>query len=636
MTDTKFACPHCSQPLEAPVDMDGSEIFCPSCGKKIMIPYDSPPPLPHNHSNNHGTSSGQASRDPKHRGMVLGLIIASLVVEIIIVISVVNSSPPTKPKGFNTQGELGSTNLAVQVPARPQLDETPYIVPAANDIDVNLTFLRYIDFLSSTWPTPGKSQDVFEKQVALFRNKISVAQEYAERAHLDAEIITVLKEELAVLDKYVEMLNNIQKIDALAVARAEKEIAESSYKAGYAGGEAAAMAAQNDAGFAGSALTGIGVYLLGMFLQEGERSTVREQAYNSLVRAENSKFQSAVENYYSLFRQVGQTLSSRHGWQPGETGLNVPQDQIDQKNRATQNNDWASMASLLSAECNARPRDPFLFSQCAYYEVISLGVNATLSSLAEAQEKTLRAISLLPDESFYDEIKSYMYTQAGNFSISKLRQTTRRGYVNGPYDSNEAIRLFIAARKYNPYDSNGTIRMRLGSAYAYVGEFGKALQLFSEINNLMAGNSSFYYDYACICSAAKRVEDAWKMFHYCITKCGFAHVSWAKEDPDLASIRSAYSGQFADITSVKCRADIKWGILNDDVILYNDSVFPLYNVKFTPRISSNGNLFTKELRTRYLAPGHSVLWENVFSVPGSRYDTYNFSVVSDQGNASTN
>lgn len=49
MSEIKFACPHCEQSLEAPSDMAGSQVECPSCGKTLAIPApaaSSPPPPP--------------------------------------------------------------------------------------------------------------------------------------------------------------------------------------------------------------------------------------------------------------------------------------------------------------------------------------------------------------------------------------------------------------------------------------------------------------------------------------------------------------------------------------------------------------------------------------------------------------
>lgn len=40
MADMELACPHCSQPLEAPEEMAGEIVACPACGEPIQLPAD--------------------------------------------------------------------------------------------------------------------------------------------------------------------------------------------------------------------------------------------------------------------------------------------------------------------------------------------------------------------------------------------------------------------------------------------------------------------------------------------------------------------------------------------------------------------------------------------------------------------
>lgn len=46
MSDFKFNCPHCQQSLEAPQDMLGETIECPSCNGTIQLPAPEPSPTP--------------------------------------------------------------------------------------------------------------------------------------------------------------------------------------------------------------------------------------------------------------------------------------------------------------------------------------------------------------------------------------------------------------------------------------------------------------------------------------------------------------------------------------------------------------------------------------------------------------
>lgn len=47
MSDSQFICPHCNQSLEAPEEMFGTAITCPTCNNLIQLPVPEPPPLLH-------------------------------------------------------------------------------------------------------------------------------------------------------------------------------------------------------------------------------------------------------------------------------------------------------------------------------------------------------------------------------------------------------------------------------------------------------------------------------------------------------------------------------------------------------------------------------------------------------------
>jgi hypothetical protein len=48
MTEIKFNCPNCQQPLEATAEYFGQDIDCPSCNKSLKVPSLVPPPItPH-------------------------------------------------------------------------------------------------------------------------------------------------------------------------------------------------------------------------------------------------------------------------------------------------------------------------------------------------------------------------------------------------------------------------------------------------------------------------------------------------------------------------------------------------------------------------------------------------------------
>ena len=91
MTDIKFNCPHCGQSLEAPEDMRGLSIECPSCNKSFI----SPPP-----------HTIQAHKQGGCRRVFIILSVAINIIGIIILLGGVILVAPAV-KGFEEIGKAG-------------------------------------------------------------------------------------------------------------------------------------------------------------------------------------------------------------------------------------------------------------------------------------------------------------------------------------------------------------------------------------------------------------------------------------------------------------------------------------------------------------------------------------------------
>ena len=113
----------------------------------------------------------------------------------------------------------------------------------------------------------------------------------------------------------------------------------------------------------------------------------------------------------------------------------------------------------------------------------------------------------------------------------------------------------------------------------------------------------------------------------------FVDVNSLRSDEDLQQLRANHRATLKDLTDLKTQADVEWGWVLDDLILYNNSVFPLTNVRFTPRIKQGDQIYTKELSTDHIAPRSFAKWADEFSVTGSAFESYDYTVVCDQGTA---
>ena len=72
MSDLTFNCPHCGQELEAPEDLLGQSIECPSCNGSIQLPEPEPKPTPKKKVvvRKRTTTQGIRSTQPRTRSTV--------------------------------------------------------------------------------------------------------------------------------------------------------------------------------------------------------------------------------------------------------------------------------------------------------------------------------------------------------------------------------------------------------------------------------------------------------------------------------------------------------------------------------------------------------------------------------------
>lgn len=204
-------------------------------------------------------------------------------------------------------------------------------------------------------------------------------------------------------------------------------------------------------------------------------------------------------------------------------------------------------------------------------------------------------------------------------------------YINGPFDSSRAFRLFKSAHKYDPYDSSGDIRRGLGTAYALAGHFDKALAQYEQVRGNFAEDSEFQLDLARLYALNGKGPESLATIGKLIQSPDFKDIKSLRSDDDLQQLRTNQRAELQEMTALKTQADVEWGTFLDDPILHNNSAFPLTNVRFTPRIQQNGQLYTKELSTNHIAPGSFAKWADEFSVTDSAFESYDYTVVCDQG-----
>jgi len=81
---------------------------------------------------------------------------------------------------------------------------------------------------------------------------------------------------------------------------------------------------------------------------------------------------------------------------------------------------------------------------------------------------------------------------------------------------------------------------------------------------------------------------------------------------------------------VKWPWSIDWGVLNDDILLRNDSRFALTNVVLEYELKQDARTWKGELKIEHVAPGQTQVWTNVISVPGGRLTASSAALRCDQ------
>jgi hypothetical protein len=525
---------------------------------------------------------------------------------------------------------------ADMIPRKPPLaiDETPLVVEPQPNIDRSLVFFRYLeDFLA--FPQVVSEDGVFNQKAADdYLTRLQLAKEYAQEAGLDQELQGIIQDRETLFPKYLQTLRNLFNVTEDHQIRETQEITGSSFDSGFKGGQTAAALASGGSSLFASVLLGVGVYALDMWLTQVEQAPQRDRAYEERMRPLTEEWRRASMVADTNFRKAAQALTARHNWNSSESGVSKPQEHTDAMAEAFGTQNLEKLSSLLRAERKARPRDPFVACLSTAVTLVAKGNTVGADDHAQSEKELLEAVKLLPPDSFYDQSRSELYWLAAYSALEQAKPSKKAtGYLNGPYDSSRAIRLFLAAKQHNPYDSSGHIRRGLGTSYALAGHFDKALALHEEVRGNFAEDPEFHLELARLYALNGKGQESLATVETLMRLPTFADVNSLRSDDDLQQLRANHRATLEELTALKTQADVEWGWVLDDLILYNNSVFPLTNVRFTPRIQQRGQLYTKELSTDHIAPRGFAKWADEFSVTGSAFESYDYTVVCDQGTA---
>jgi hypothetical protein len=104
-----------------------------------------------------------------------------------------------------------------------------------------------------------------------------------------------------------------------------------------------------------------------------------------------------------------------------------------------------------------------------------------------------------------------------------------------------------------------------------------------------------------------------------------------RSDPDFVGLRKARQERFEALTTVLLKPEISWGVVLDDVILHNDSDFPLTHLKLNLQIVQGEQSWSVNQGSCTTVAAHSTCTvSNAMSIPNDRFDRANFTYQCDQ------
>jgi hypothetical protein len=173
-----------------------------------------------------------------------------------------------------------------------------------------------------------------------------------------------------------------------------------------------------------------------------------------------------------------------------------------------------------------------------------------------------------------------------------------------------AVSLWRKVLEISPADATGEIRESLAFALMSVNSLKESVKYANDVVRLRASDPGFCYNYACLMSRINAPEKSLEWLDASI-KRGNSNVAWARKDPDLQRVRQSHGKQFAQLVTPKWSWRVTDDWLWDDVILKNESLFPLSNITLSVTLNKGRGQKNLKLTCEYLAPGDSKKWVDI-------------------------
>jgi hypothetical protein len=496
------------------------------------------------------------------------------------------------------------SGAADSAPVDQALDVTP--IPT---VDENLFFVSALaDLYNAAAPADPLDAPSMLRYCAENRLRAWRLTAVARQRTLDLGVMGMCDDYLGFLDAFETGLSNLGKIDRQAKerARADAWAALGNGLGAAIGAEWKAKAEGKDADQARAAgnleglKTGAKEYL--------DRADTREQATDAATQAEKARVRATVSSIMSRTRLSIKEMAARYHWAADEARLAPGFDE------------------------SVRPRDPFLRFALAKkaYDLSA----PTPAQLMQCSRRCLNAARLVPAGAAYDGYRIEFMELAAQSAADAADQDVLHDYKKAPSaHAAEAVRIGRTLMAVNPHDASGLGRRALGRALAAAGRFNDSLLIDNELmteQSKWKDDPSFEFHYARVAAATNHPKDAanWLRSAY---SDGFCDVKAVLACADLDIVQQTNPAAYEELTDGKMDVSIKFGVIDDDVILTNRSRFALTGITLKVEIRKGNQTWKAEKKLDRLSSGKAVTFDSVFSIPNNRYDDLDWNLECNQG-----
>lgn len=494
--------------------------------------------------------------------------------------------------------------------------DAPYDVQPLPNIDENLFLVRALGYVYTRWPQdPTDARGVLAftadtRQLLLrYRQRIVTQQ-------LDPAVGGMYDDALKLLDDYESCLAELGEINRKDAEQASKDAGRALVTGIYQGAQAAQKA--KDLGATQDQAKTIGsVAVIGEGINDYDKRTAnRKTATASEVAAATARVKRLMDA--SLKRRQADVvdITARHGWAVGEAGF--------EGGTPDPKKGWPYYVER-------RPRDPFA-KLCEAWTLDNAG---GVDNEREAARLCFQASRFVPagGDGFYDGLKRELIEWADFYAVRAAAHELDYGsFTNNQVkfapDALHYARTLLAAE---PDDPTGFGQYQLAWALAINGRLEESSVAADKAYACEAYKSdpTFAFFRARLCAAKNKpdVTEDWLRHAY---RLGFCQVDWLRKDADFQTLRAAKPQVFDELTTIHTTGSIKFGLVNDDYVFANHSPFRLTDVQLDVTVIQGDQVWKKHLVTGYLDPGRQCTFSDVFSIPGSKYDTLRATLTTDQ------